>query len=213
MTEIAGVDDLGTVGRGNAMEISKYIEKGLKSELSGNIIDLCPVGALTSKPHASSYRLWELKQTDSIDFIDGMVNSIRVDSQGFQVVRIFPRANESINEEWLSDKGRFSCDRLNNQRLLNVMIKDENEKFIDIFWSQVLTYAAQLLPSSLSSSQGLAYAAQLLRQKETSIPLATDTKYRSINKVDVRQMVDVANPYDRLMSDIRKLVPRVKKIR
>ena len=116
-TEVAGVEELGAVGRGESMEISTYVEKTLSSELSGNIIDLCPVGALTSKPYAFTARPWELTKTESIDIHDAVGSNIRVDAKGSKVMRILPRLNEDINEEWISDKTRFACDGLNMQRI------------------------------------------------------------------------------------------------
>ena len=107
MNEVAGVDDLGSTGRGQMMQIGTYIEKTLGSEVSGNIIDLCPVGALTAKPNAFKFRPWELEKTNSIDCMDGLGSAIRIDSRGKVVMRILPRINEEINEEWLSDRQDF----------------------------------------------------------------------------------------------------------
>ncbi len=123
ITDVAGVPELGAVGRGEYMEITPYIEKALTSELSGNIIDLCPVGALTSKPYAFNARSWELKKTESIDVMDAVGCNIRIDSRGLEVMRILPRLNEEINEEWISDKTRFCYDGLRYQRLDSVYIK------------------------------------------------------------------------------------------
>ena len=116
-TEIAGVEELGALGRGEHMEISNYVEQALTSELSGNIIDLCPVGALTSKPYAFSARSWELNTTETIDTHDAVGSNIRVDSRGKSVLRVLPRLHEDINEEWISDKTRFANDGLRRQRL------------------------------------------------------------------------------------------------
>ncbi len=116
-TDIAGVEELGAVGRGETMEIVSYLDKTLSSELSANIIDLCPVGALTSKPYAFKARSWELKKTESIDVMDAVGSNIRIDSRGLEVMRILPRLNEEINEEWISDKSRFCYDGLKYQRL------------------------------------------------------------------------------------------------
>jgi NADH dehydrogenase (ubiquinone) Fe-S protein 1 len=122
-TEIAGVEDLGTTGRGRETEIGTYIEKTFKSELSGNVIDLCPVGALTSKPYAFLSRPWELRSTESIDVSDSIGSNIRIDSRGTEILRILPRFNEEVNEEWLSDKARFSYDGLKLQRLNTPYLK------------------------------------------------------------------------------------------
>lgn len=121
--EVAGVPDLGVTGRGRDSEIGTYVERMLASELSGNVIDLCPVGALTSKPYAFTARSWELKSTESIDVSDALGSNIRVDARGVEVMRIVPRLNEDVNEEWLSDKARFQYDALRRQRLNRPMIK------------------------------------------------------------------------------------------
>jgi NADH-quinone oxidoreductase subunit G len=116
-SEIAGVPEMGTTGRGEHMEVGTYIEKALTSELSGNMIDLCPVGALTSNPYAFNARPWELKKTESVDVMDAVGCAIRVDTKGGEVMRVLPRLNEDVNEEWISDKTRFACDGLKSQRL------------------------------------------------------------------------------------------------
>ena len=116
-TEIAGISELGAIGRGEDMEITTYLEQALDSELSANIVDLCPVGALTSKPYAFNARPWELKKTETIDVMDAVGSNIRVDARGVDVLRVLPRLNEEINEEWLSDKSRHAIDGLRRQRL------------------------------------------------------------------------------------------------
>ena len=116
-TEIAGVPELGAIGRGEDTEITTYLEKSMESELSGNVIDLCPVGALTSKPYAFEARPWELKRTETIDVMDAVGSNIRVDTNGWEVKRILPILNDDINEEWISDKTRYACDGLSKQRL------------------------------------------------------------------------------------------------
>ena len=116
-TEVAGVPDLGATGRGEDVEITTYLEKAFASELSGNVVDLCPVGALTSKPYAFNARPWELKKTESVDVMDAQGCNIRVDTRGPQVMRVLPRLNEEVNEEWISDKARHACDGLVRQRL------------------------------------------------------------------------------------------------
>ena len=126
-TEIAGVDDIGLLGRGENAEITTYLEKTIESELSGNVIDLCPVGALTNKPYAFQSRPWELKKTESVDVFDGMGASIRIDSKGKNVLRVLPRLNEEINEEWINDKTRFAIDGLSKQRLDKPYIKIDNK--------------------------------------------------------------------------------------
>ncbi len=121
--DVAGTTEIGAVNRGEKMEITTYLEQSLKSELSGNIIDLCPVGALTSKPYAFKVRSWELKKTETIDVMDAMGSNIRIDSRGMEVMRILPRLNEEINEEWISDKTRFCYDGLKYQRLDKSYVK------------------------------------------------------------------------------------------
>jgi len=116
-SEVAGVPELGVTGRGRDSEIGTYVEKLLTSELSGNVIDLCPVGALTSKPYAFTARPWELRPTESVDVSDALGCNVRVDSRGQEVMRVVPRLNEQVNEEWLSDRGRFQYDALRRQRL------------------------------------------------------------------------------------------------
>ncbi len=136
-TEVAGVPEIGAIGRGENMEITTYLEKSMESELSGNVIDLCPVGALTSKPYAFSARPWELKKTESIDVLDAVGSNIRVDTYGWEVKRILPRLNEDINEEWISDKTRYSCDGLLKQRLDTPYIK-KNNKLVKSSWDEAL---------------------------------------------------------------------------
>ncbi|MDA9106254.1 NADH-quinone oxidoreductase subunit NuoG [Candidatus Pelagibacter sp.] len=135
-TEIAGVDEIGAIGRGEDMQITTYLEQSMQSELSANVVDLCPVGALTSKPYAFEARPWELKKTESIDVMDAIGSNIRVDTYGWEVKRILPRINEDINEEWISDKSRHACDGLLNQRLDTPYIK-YNGKFEKASWSEV----------------------------------------------------------------------------
>jgi len=125
-TEVAGVPEIGAIGRGENMEITTYLEKAMESELSANVIDLCPVGALTSKPYAFEARPWELKKTESIDVMDAVGSNIRVDTYNWEVKRILPRLNNEINEEWISDKTRYSCDGLLKQRLDAPYIKKDN---------------------------------------------------------------------------------------
>jgi len=135
-TEIAGVTEIGAIGRGEDMEITTYLEQSMQSELSANVVDLCPVGALTSKPYVFEARPWELKKTESIDVMDAIGSNIRVDTYGWEVKRILPRINEDINEEWISDKTRYACDGLLNQRLDTPYIK-YNGKFEKASWKEV----------------------------------------------------------------------------
>src|SRR5216684_1685122 len=134
-TEIAGVEELGATGRGENMEIGTYVEKALTSELSGNMIDLCPVGALTSKPYAFIARPWELRKTESMDVLDGVGSNIRIDARGPQVMRVLPRLNEEINEEWISDKSRFAVDGLMHKRLDRPYVRRDG-RLIEASWGE-----------------------------------------------------------------------------
>ena len=136
-TEVAGVPEIGAIGRGENMEITTYLEKSMESELSANVIDLCPVGALTSKPYAFEARPWELKKTESIDVMDAVGSNIRVDTYNWEVKRILPRLNNDINEEWISDKTRYSCDGLLKQRL-DVPYLKKNNKLQKSNWDEVI---------------------------------------------------------------------------
>ncbi len=135
-TEVAGVPELGAIGRGEDMQITTYLEQSMQSELSANVVDLCPVGALTSKPYVFEARPWELKKTETIDVMDAIGSNIRVDTYGWEVKRVLPRVNEDINEEWISDKTRYACDGLLNQRLDTPYIK-YNKKFEKASWNEV----------------------------------------------------------------------------
>jgi NADH dehydrogenase (ubiquinone) Fe-S protein 1 len=145
--EVAGVEELGSTGRGNDMQIGTYVEKTMNSELSGNIVDLCPVGALTSKPYAFHARPWELKNTESIDVMDAVGSNIRVDSRGVQVMRIQPRTNDDVNEEWISDKTRYAYDGLKFQRLTTPLLK-QGDRFVPASWEDALHAVAQGLAAS-----------------------------------------------------------------
>ena len=136
-TEVAGVPEIGAIGRGENMEITTYLEKAMESELSANVIDLCPVGALTSKPYAFEARPWELKKTESVDVMDAVGSNIRVDTYNWEVKRILPRLNNDINEEWISDKTRYSCDGLLKQRL-DVPYVKKNNKLEKVSWDEAI---------------------------------------------------------------------------
>jgi NADH-quinone oxidoreductase subunit G len=132
-TEIAGVSELGATGRGEGMEIGTYVERALTSELSGNLIDICPVGALTSAPYAFVARSWELAKTDSIDVLDALGTPIRIDTRGPEVLRILPRVDDDLNEEWMADKGRFSFDGLKRRRLDRPWVR-RHGKLVEASW-------------------------------------------------------------------------------
>ncbi|CCH44087.1 NADH dehydrogenase (ubiquinone) Fe-S protein 1 [Wickerhamomyces ciferrii] len=138
LNDVAGAPELGTTGRGNDMQIGTYVERNVNSELSGNIVDLCPVGALTSKPYAFRARPWELKRTESIDVLDAVGSNIRVDCRGIEVMRVLPRLNDFVNEEWISDKTRYAVDGLRTQRLTTPLIRTGN-KFEPATWEEALS--------------------------------------------------------------------------
>ena len=144
--EIAGVPEIGAIGRGENMQITTYLEQAMTSELSANVIDLCPVGALTSKPYAFEARPWELKKTESIDVMDAVGSNIRVDTYGWEVKRILPRLNNEINEEWISDKSRYACDGLLKQRIDKPYIKKEG-KLVKAEWDEALDLIAEKIKS------------------------------------------------------------------
>lgn len=142
--DVAGTMELGATGRGNHMEITTYIERALTSELSANIIDLCPVGALTSRPYAFAARPWELKKTESVDVMDAVGSNIRIDSRGNAVLRVLPRLNEEINEEWISDKTRYACDGLQRQRLDRPYLRIDG-KLTPASWDEAFAAIARRL--------------------------------------------------------------------
>jgi NADH-quinone oxidoreductase subunit G len=135
-TEVAGVPELGATGRGEDMEIGTYVQKTITSELSGNMIDICPVGALTSKPYNFRGRSWELSSTPSIDVLDAVGCSIRIDTRGREVMRILPRPNDEVNEGWISDKARFSCDGLKYQRLDRPYVRKQDGRLHPVSWDE-----------------------------------------------------------------------------
>jgi NADH-quinone oxidoreductase subunit G len=144
MTEVAGVEELGAIGRGEDMEITTYLEHGLDSELSANVNDLCPVGALTHRPWAFIYRPWELRKTESIDVMDAVGSAIRVDARGREVLRILPRNNDAVNEEWISDKTRYIADGLKVQRLDRPYIR-KSGRLEPAGWDEALDLVAAKL--------------------------------------------------------------------
>jgi len=174
MDEVAGTHDLGAINRGENMEITSSLKNGISNELSGNIIDLCPVGALTSKPYAFTARSWELKHFDSIDVLDAVCSNIRIDEFAGEVKRIVPRTNEAINQEWISDKARFSYDGLSNQRLDKPFIRKNNnlepsswEEALSVLSSKIKTlksYEVAAVSGKLTDVETL-YSAKLLFDK------------------------------------------------
>jgi NADH-quinone oxidoreductase subunit G len=146
ITEVAGVSEIGLISRGEDVEITTYLDRAVASELSANVIDLCPVGALTSRPYAFNARPWELAKTESVDVMDALGSAIRVDSRGPAVLRVLPRTNDEINEEWISDKTRYACDGLARQRLDRPMVRVDG-RLRPVSWQEALAATADRLRS------------------------------------------------------------------
>ena len=183
-TEVAGVPDLGATGRGEDMEITTYLEKAFASELSGNVVDLCPVGALTSKPYAFNARPWELRKTESVDVMDAQGCNIRVDTRGPQVMRVLPRLNEEVNEEWISDKARHACDGLNRQRLDRPYVR-VNGKLKPVSWAEAFAAIAAKIRTTTQAKMAavvgdLAAAEEIKALKDLMIAL-------NVQNLDCRQ--------------------------
>ena len=149
--EVAGVPEIGALGRGEHMEITTYLEKSLTSELSANVVDLCPVGALTSRPYAFKGRPWELKKTESVDVFDALGSNIRIDARGEAVMRVLPRLHEEINEEWISDKSRHAIDGLRVNRLDRPYVR-KNGSLKEVSWDEALTLVAGKLKAAKPAS-------------------------------------------------------------
>ncbi|MDX2289335.1 MAG: NADH-quinone oxidoreductase subunit NuoG [Hyphomicrobiaceae bacterium] len=147
MTEVAGVEELGLAGRGEDAEITTYLERGILSEMSANVNDLCPVGALTHRPWAHNQRPWELKKTESVDVMDAVGSAIRIDTRGAEVMRILPRNNDAVNEEWISDKSRHVCDGLKTQRLDQPYIREDG-RLRPAKWDEALALVGDELKAS-----------------------------------------------------------------
>ncbi|MDR0773796.1 MAG: NADH-quinone oxidoreductase subunit NuoG [Rickettsia sp.] len=187
-TDIAGVEEIGTLYRGEHMEVTSYLERSLESELSGNIIDICPVGALNSKPYSFKARSWELTKTESIDVLDAQGCNIRVDSRGSEVMRILPRINDDINEEWISDKARFAYDGLKYQRLDSPYIR-KNGKLVEASWNDAIALVAQKLESLAGDQVGdqIAAIAGTLACTESMFLLKTLLQKLGCNNFDSNQ--------------------------
>ena len=194
-TEVAGVPEIGAIGRGESMEITTYLEKSMESELSANVIDLCPVGALTSKPYAFEARPWELKKTESIDVMDAVGSNIRVDTYNWEVKRILPRLNNEINEEWISDKTRYSCDGLLKQRLDVPYIKKEN-KLQKSNWDE----AIKLIVDKLKSVQPDEIAGHIgdLINMENALAFKKLFKIFKSNNLEFREKFFYVNPEEKI---------------
>jgi NADH-quinone oxidoreductase subunit G len=183
-TEVAGIQEMGATGRGEDMEITTYLDKAISSELQGNIIDLCPVGALTSAPYEFKARPWELRKTETIDVMDAVGSNIRVDVRGREVMRILPRTHEDVNEEWISDKTRFVWDGLKTQRLDQPFVRDLG-KLRPATWAEALARVAEKLKAAAPSRSGfilgdLVTAEEAFSLKELAMKLG-------IHNIDCRQ--------------------------
>jgi NADH-quinone oxidoreductase subunit G len=154
ITEVAGVPDIGLISRGEDVEITTYLDKAVGSELSANVIDLCPVGALTHKPWAFNYRPWELKKTESVDVMDALGSAIRIDSRGPAVLRVLPRINDDVNEEWISDKTRYVVDGLGRQRLDRPYIR-VGGKLRPATWAEALDAVAAKVKATAADRIGV----------------------------------------------------------
>ncbi len=189
--EVAGVPELGAIGRGEDMEITSYLEQAMKSELQGNVVDLCPVGALTSKPYAFAARPWELIKTESIDVMDALGSAIRIDTRGSEVMRILPRTNDDINEEWISDKTRHVVDGLRTQRLDQPYVR-ENGRLRPATWPEAFSAIATKLgnanPKRVGAIVGdLAAVEEIFALKDLMTRLA-------VANIDCRQDGSVLDP-------------------
>jgi NADH-quinone oxidoreductase subunit G len=183
-TEVAGVSDLGATGRGEDMEITTYLEQSMTSELQGNVVDLCPVGALTSRPYSFKARPWELSKTESIDVMDALGANIRVDARGREVMRILPRINELVNEEWISDKTRHCVDGLRTQRLDRPYIR-ENARLRPAGWAEAFAAIASRI--ARSSSERIGAIAGDLASVEEMFALKLLVQSLGSKNIDCRQ--------------------------
>jgi NADH dehydrogenase (ubiquinone) Fe-S protein 1 len=209
-TEIAGVPVLGTTGRGNNMEVGTYINKLFISEVSGNIIDLCPVGALTSKPYAFTARPWELKSIETIDVLDPMCSNIRVDTRGSEIMRILPRLNESINEEWITDKTRFAFDGLKKQRITTPLIKQTSKlenvqlSFEKKTWEDCFHALKNVLDNVKQHSNGSNYNVTTILGKHVDLnSLYIFKKYKHLFNAILHEDIINENPEEFTTIDIK----------
>jgi NADH-quinone oxidoreductase subunit G len=183
-TEVAGIQEMGATGRGEDMEITTYLDKAISSELQGNIIDLCPVGALTSAPYEFKARPWELRKTETIDVMDALGSNIRVDSRGREVLRILPRTHEDVNEEWISDKTRFHWDGLRTQRLDTPYIR-VNGKLEPASWSEAIAAVASRMKAA--GPQRIGFLLGDLVSAEEAFALKTLAMAMDVSNIDCRQ--------------------------
>ena len=206
LEDVAGTPELGAVERGEDMQVTTYVEKSLSSEMSGNIIDLCPVGALTSKPYAFTARSWELKKTETIDVMDAVGSNIRVDSKGNEVMRILPRLNEEINEEWISDKTRFSYDGLKYQRLDKPFVK-KGKKFNPVDWAQAL----QLIKDKIAAvkPQDIGAVAGALTDVESMFVMKQMMESLGSSNYDCRENGSLLNNEHRALYTFNTTIERI----
>jgi NADH-quinone oxidoreductase subunit G len=190
-TEVAGVPELGAIGRGEDMEITTYLEQAMTSELQGNVVDLCPVGALTSKPYAFTARPWELNKTESIDVMDALGSAIRIDTRGREVMRILPRVNEDVNEEWISDKTRHVVDGLRMQRLDQPYIR-ENGRLQPATWPAAFEAIAAKVKTAKAERIG-AIVGDLAAVEETFALKDLMTRF-GVKNLDCRQDGEAFDP-------------------
>src|SRR5271170_754791 len=184
ISEVAGVPDLGATNRGEHMEVGTYVEKALSSELSGNIIDLCPVGALTSKPYAFVARPWELRKTESVDVLDAVGSNIRIDARGAQVLRVLPGLNEDVNEEWISDKTRFAHVGLTRRRLDRPYVRRAG-RLVEAEWHEALDLIADRMRAV--PGERIAAIAGDLCDAESMFALQQLLRGRGATSLDCRQ--------------------------
>ena len=194
--EVAGINEIGAIGRGEDMQITTYLEKAMESELSANVIDLCPVGALTSKPYAFEARPWELKNTETIDVMDAVGSNIRVDTYGWEVKRILPKINEDINEEWISDKTRYACDGLLKQRLDKPYIR-ENGKLIKSNWTDAVQIVINKIKNT-KPSQIAGFVGDLVDLESMYIFKKFFNKSLSSTNLEFRNEKRYLNPNERI---------------
>ena len=183
-TEVAGIQELGATGRGEDMEITTYLDKAISSELQGNIIDLCPVGALTSAPYEFKARPWELRKTETIDVMDAVGSNIRVDVRGREVMRILPRTHEDVNEEWISDKTRFVWDGLKTQRLDQPYVRDLG-KLRPATWAEAFDRIAEKMGAAGANRTGIILGD--LVSAEEAFALKTLAMQLGVQNIDCRQ--------------------------
>ncbi len=190
-TEVAGVPELGAIGRGEDMEITTYLEGAMTSELQGNVVDLCPVGALTSKPYAFAARPWELGKTESIDVMDAVGSAIRIDTRGREVMRILPRVNEAVNEEWISDKTRHVVDGLRSQRLDTPYVR-EHGRLRAATWSEAFAVIASKMRAAKPERVGV--IAGDLATVEEMFALKDLMRRLNVRNLDARQDGSMLDP-------------------